>query len=48
MNTLQFTGIDSPYEIPETPELRVNTAASTPDEAAEQVIAKMRAFGLIA
>ena len=43
-----FTGIDSPYEMPEAPELRVNTAASTPEKATEQVIAKMRALGLIA
>ncbi len=42
-----FTGIDSPYEAPENPELRVNTAASTPDEAADRVIAKMRELGLI-
>ena len=42
-----FTGIDSPYEIPESPELRVNTAASTPDEAADRVIARMRELGLI-
>jgi bifunctional enzyme CysN/CysC len=42
-----FTGIDSPYEVPESPELRVNTAASTPDEAADRVIARMRELGLI-
>ena len=43
-----FTGIDCPYEMPEAPELRVNTAASTPEKATAQVIAKMRALGLIA
>ena len=42
-----FTGIDSPYEMPESPELRVNTVASTSDEAADLVIAKMRELGLI-
>ncbi|MDE2275153.1 MAG: adenylyl-sulfate kinase, partial [Burkholderiales bacterium] len=42
-----FTGIDSPYEAPEQPELRVNTAAITPDEAADQVVAKLRELGLI-
>ncbi|MBP6225638.1 MAG: sulfate adenylyltransferase subunit CysN [Rhizobacter sp.] len=42
-----FTGIDSPYEEPANPELRVNTVASTPEEAADQVIAKMRELGLI-
>jgi bifunctional enzyme CysN/CysC len=43
-----FTGIDSPYEAPEAPELRVGTAELSPDEAAEQVIAKLRALQLIA
>jgi bifunctional enzyme CysN/CysC len=42
-----FTGIDSPYEPPEAPELRVNTAASTAEDAAEQVIAHLRARGVI-
>jgi bifunctional enzyme CysN/CysC len=42
-----FTGIDSPYEVPESPELRLDTVASTADEAANLVIAKMRELGLI-
>ena len=29
----QFTGIDSPYEAPASPELRIDTATSTVDEA---------------
>ncbi len=33
-----FTGIDSPYEPPEQPEIRVNTAEMTPGEAAEYII----------
>ncbi|RDC59167.1 Sulfate adenylyltransferase [Alteripontixanthobacter maritimus] len=33
-----FTGIDSPYEAPETPEIRVNTVEMTPVEAAEHII----------
>jgi bifunctional enzyme CysN/CysC len=33
-----FTGIDSPYEPPESPEIRVNTVAMTPAEAAEYII----------
>ena len=43
-----FTGISSPYEVPENPELRVNTADCTPDDAADRVIAKLRERGLIA
>ncbi|MDP3175391.1 MAG: sulfate adenylyltransferase subunit CysN [Phenylobacterium sp.] len=30
-----FTGIDSPYEPPENPEIRIDTTAMTPEEAAE-------------
>ena len=33
-----FTGIDSPYEAPETPELRIDTTAMTPVEAAERIV----------
>jgi bifunctional enzyme CysN/CysC len=33
-----FTGIDSPYEPPENPEIRVNTVDMTPDEAARYII----------
>lgn len=33
-----FTGIDSPYEPPENPEIRVNTVDMTPEEAARHII----------
>lgn len=33
-----FTGIDSPYEAPENPEIRVNTVEMTVQEAAEHII----------
>lgn len=33
-----FTGIDSPYEEPETAEIHVNTVENTADEAAELVV----------
>jgi len=36
-----FTGIDSPYESPENPELRIDTTQMTPDEAADLIIAKL-------
>ena len=42
-----FTGIDSPYEPPEAPELRVNTTTTSPDAAADQVIARLRELGLV-
>ena len=33
-----FTGIDSPYEAPDNPEIRVNTVKMTPAEAAEFIV----------
>jgi bifunctional enzyme CysN/CysC len=33
-----FTGIDSPYEAPETPELRIDTTTMSPVEAAERIV----------
>jgi bifunctional enzyme CysN/CysC len=36
-----FTGIDSPYEAPTSPEIRVNTVEMTPEEAAEHIIRKI-------
>ena len=35
-----FTGIDSPYEPPEAPEIRVDTTSMTPAEAAELVVGR--------
>ena len=35
-----FTGIDSPYEPPEDPEIRVNTVEMTPEEAADYIIGR--------
>jgi bifunctional enzyme CysN/CysC len=34
-----FTGIDSPYERPESPELRIDTTQTTPEQAADAIIA---------
>jgi bifunctional enzyme CysN/CysC len=34
-----FTGIDSPYEAPEKPEIRVDTMRESPEEAAERIVA---------
>ena len=36
-----FTGIDSPYEAPDNPEIRIDTAGMTPDEAADAIIARL-------
>jgi bifunctional enzyme CysN/CysC len=42
-----FTGIDSPYEHPEKPEIRLDTLALSADEAAERVIAYLAARKMI-
>jgi adenylylsulfate kinase len=39
-----FTGIDSPYEPPERPELTLDTAAETLDESTARVIAYLQAI----
>jgi bifunctional enzyme CysN/CysC len=38
-----FTGIDSPYEAPDAPELRIDATACSVDEAAERIIAFVHA-----
>lgn len=40
-----FTGIDSPYEPPEHAEIRVDTVATSPERAAEQIIAVLEERG---
>jgi bifunctional enzyme CysN/CysC len=42
-----FTGIDSPYEIPDDPEIRIDTTSISPDEAAELVVAELRHAGIL-
>ncbi|WP_372524553.1 sulfate adenylyltransferase subunit CysN [Piscinibacter sp.] len=42
-----FTGIDSPYEAPEAPELRIDTTLSGAEEAAEAVLDQLRLMGFI-
>jgi bifunctional enzyme CysN/CysC len=37
-----FTGIDSPYEPPEAPELRIDTTSMDPEAAAELIVARLR------
>ncbi|HEY6476051.1 MAG TPA: adenylyl-sulfate kinase [Polyangia bacterium] len=42
-----FTGIDSPYEAPESPELRIDTTGASPDQAAEAIVAFLQAKGVL-
>ncbi|MGB3148262.1 MAG: bifunctional sulfate adenylyltransferase/adenylylsulfate kinase [Paracoccaceae bacterium] len=43
----EFTGISDPYEVPENPELRVETENVDVDNCAHQVILKLESLGLI-
>ena len=40
-----FTGIDSPYEPPENPDVRIDTTRTPPEEAVETILAKLTAMG---
>ncbi|MFC5355643.1 sulfate adenylyltransferase subunit CysN [Azospirillum himalayense] len=42
-----FTGIDSPYEPPEAPELRLQAGEETPDRLAAHVLALLEARGMV-
>lgn len=43
----EFTGIDAPYEEPESPELIIDTDKESVEESAEIVIEKLKEFGVI-
>ncbi len=42
-----FTGIDSPYEAPVSPELRLDTSSGTAEALADQVIEHLRKVGIV-
>lgn len=42
-----FTGVDDPYEIPESPELRINTTDLTPVESAQEILLFLSKKGYI-
>ncbi|MDA0702827.1 MAG: sulfate adenylyltransferase subunit CysN [Proteobacteria bacterium] len=44
---MNFTGIDSPYEAPENPELHLRTGDMDPEAAADAVIAELRTRGIL-
>ena len=44
----EFTGISNPYDVPENPELRVETENVDVDHCAHQVLLKLESMGLIA
>jgi len=42
-----FTGIDSPYEPPPSPEVRIDTVSSSVAESVEQIISQLRAQEIV-
>jgi sulfate adenylyltransferase len=42
-----FTGIDDPYEVPEDPEMSIDTTDVTPDMLAHRIIVKLESLGFI-
>ena len=42
-----FTGVDDPYEVPENPEVSLDTTEMTPDEAAQEVLLELQRQGYI-
>ncbi len=41
----EFTGIDSPYETPENPEIRIDTTRTSAEDAAEQIVSFLKLPG---
>jgi bifunctional enzyme CysN/CysC len=42
-----FTGVDSPYEAPENPEIRIDTAQMTPEQATDVILDRLRTIGVV-
>jgi sulfate adenylyltransferase len=42
-----FTGVDDPYEIPENPEVIIDTTMYSPEECAQQVIQELTRLGYL-
>lgn len=43
----EFTGISDPYEVPENPEVRIDTRTLSPDLAAHRILVKLESMGFI-
>ena len=41
----EFTGISDPYEVPENPEVVIDTQGITPDQAAHRILVKLESIG---
>ena len=43
----EFTGISDPYEVPENPEVVIDTQGISPDQAAHRILVKLESMGFI-
>ena len=46
-NGIGFTGVDDPYEAPEKPEIVIETEQTSPEKAAEQILAQLEQGGYL-
>jgi hypothetical protein len=42
-----FTGVDDPYEIPENPELVLDTMVESPEESLQRVLTSLKELGYL-
>lgn len=42
-----FTGVSDPYEVPENPDIEIDTTDTTPDEAAQRILLRLQHMGFI-
>jgi adenylyl-sulfate kinase len=42
-----FTGVDDPYEVPEHPEITVDTLSQTPEESLQHVLTRLQELGRV-
>jgi bifunctional enzyme CysN/CysC len=42
-----FTGVDAPYEAPQSPEIHLSTVGTTPEDLADRVVAELRGRSVI-
>jgi bifunctional enzyme CysN/CysC len=43
-----FTGVDSPYEVPEAPDVRLDTTRLTPEQAVDVIMRELLSAGIVA
>ena len=42
-----FTGVSDPYEVPESPEVRIDTAGAAPEDSVARVLERLRSLDLL-